>query len=133
MREAADRFHMLEQLADHDDVLLEQLLEGKAPSQETVLADLASETASNLVVPVLFGSATTGFGIRRLLKMLRHDTPHPDRAADRRSEEQTSELQSLMRISSAVLCLEKKNLTPTTSLTLCVSVISITITPIIKP
>ena len=83
MREAADRFHMLEQLADHDDVLLEQLLEDKAPSQETVLADLASETASNLVVPVLFGSATTGFGIRRLLKMLRHDTPHPDRAADR--------------------------------------------------
>src|SRR3546814_18415441 len=83
MREAADRFHMLEQLADHDDVLLEQLLEDKAPSQETVLADLASETASNLVVPVLFGSATTGFGIRRLVKMLRHDTPHPDRAAAR--------------------------------------------------
>src|SRR3546814_2579597 len=34
-------------------------------------------------LPILFGSATTGFGIRRLLKMLRHDTPHPDRAADR--------------------------------------------------
>src|SRR3546814_12511662 len=74
---------MLEQLADHDDVLLEQLLEDKAPSQETVLADLASETASHLVVPVLFGSATTGFGIRRMLTMLRHYTPHPGRAAAR--------------------------------------------------
>src|SRR3546814_20087503 len=73
---------MLEQLADHDDVLLAQLLEDKAPSQETVLADLASETASNLVVPVLFGSATTSFGIRRLLTMLRPDTPHPERAAE---------------------------------------------------
>src|SRR3546814_14603789 len=74
MREAADRFHMLEQLADHDDVLLEQLLEDKAPSQETVLAGRASETASNLVVPVLFGSATTGFSIRRRLKSLRNCT-----------------------------------------------------------
>src|SRR3546814_3835912 len=33
---------------------------------------------------------------------------HPDRRA-RRSEEHTSELQSLMRISYAVFCLEKKN------------------------
>src|SRR3546814_14557824 len=50
MREAADRFHMLEQLADHDDVLMEQLLEDKAPSQETVLAALARATAANLGV-----------------------------------------------------------------------------------
>src|SRR3546814_2366082 len=35
---------------------------------------------------------------------------HPDRAhrRDRRSEEHTSELQSLMRISYAVFCLQKK-------------------------
>src|SRR3546814_5356673 len=32
------------------------------------------------------------------------------RAADRRSEEHTSELQSLMRISYAVFCLKKKNI-----------------------
>src|SRR3546814_1041675 len=32
-----------------------------------------------------------------------------------RSEEHTSELQSLMRISYAVFCLQKKNTTPTTS------------------
>src|SRR3546814_4040017 len=33
---------------------------------------------------------------------------HPDAIEDRRSEEHTSELQSLMRISYAVFCLKKK-------------------------
>src|SRR3546814_8423551 len=42
--------------------------------------------------------------------------PHDDlRAADLRSEEHTSELQSLMRISYAVLCLQKKTHTDTLS------------------
>src|SRR3546814_2895221 len=36
---------------------------------------------------------------------------HPDLAAMRRSEEHTSELQSLMRISYAVFCLKKKKTT----------------------
>src|SRR3546814_9164521 len=35
--------------------------------------------------------------------------PVPSRDRDRRSEEHTSELQSLMRISYAVFCLKKKN------------------------
>src|SRR3546814_8377792 len=39
--------------------------------------------------------------------------PHP--ASPRRSEEHTSELQSLMRISYAVFCLKKKTHTPNTS------------------
>jgi elongation factor G len=82
-REAHDRFHMLEQLADHDDTLLEQLLSDVVPSHETIFADLTRETRENLVVPVLFGSALNGFGIRRLLKMLRHETPQPDLAAAR--------------------------------------------------
>lgn len=81
--EAAARFHMLEQLADHDDVLLEQLLSDEVPSLETIFGDLARETAAGLVVPVLFGSALNGFGIRRLLKMLRHDTPTAARTAER--------------------------------------------------
>src|SRR3546814_1756118 len=37
--------------------------------------------------------------------------------ADRRSEEHTSELQSLMRISSAVFCLKNNNIKPHTSTT----------------
>jgi elongation factor G len=73
--ETAARFHMLEQLADHDDALLEQLLIDEAPRLDTIFGDLARETAAGLIAPVLFGSAQNGFGIGRLLKMLRHDTP----------------------------------------------------------
>jgi elongation factor G len=82
-REASDRFHMLEQLADHDDALLEQLLMDEMPDLPTVLADLARETRDNLGVPVLFGSALNGFGVRRLLKALRHEAPAPSAAAER--------------------------------------------------
>ncbi|MEO6092513.1 MAG: elongation factor G [Novosphingobium sp.] len=81
--EGAARFHMLEQLADHDDGLLEQLLSDETPDLATVFGDIASETAAGLIVPVLFGSALNSFGIRRLLKMLRHDTPPAERAAER--------------------------------------------------
>jgi elongation factor G len=79
-REAEDRFHMLEQLADHDDALLEQLLMDESPDLSTVLADLARETREGLGIPVLFGSALNGFGVRRLLKALRHETPAVDHA-----------------------------------------------------
>ncbi|HEY0112913.1 MAG TPA: elongation factor G [Allosphingosinicella sp.] len=82
-REQSDRFHMLEQLADHDDQLLEQLLLDEAPDQATIFADIARETRENLVVPVLFGSALNGFGVRRLMKALRHDAPTPEAAAQR--------------------------------------------------
>ena len=82
-REAADRFHMLEQLADHDDALLEKLLMDEKPDLPTVLADLARETRENLGVPVLFGSALNGFGVRRLMKAIRHEAPPPEDAATR--------------------------------------------------
>jgi elongation factor G len=82
-REIADRAHLLEQLADHDDSLLEQLLMDETPNQKTVLSDLARETGEHLGVPVMFGSAANGFGVWRLLKALRHETPAPSRAADR--------------------------------------------------
>jgi elongation factor G len=82
-REIADRMHLLEQLADHDDALLEHLLMDETPDQKTVLSDLARETGDNLGVPVMFGSAQNGFGVRRLLKALRHEAPAPERAAER--------------------------------------------------
>ena len=81
--EKAARFHMLEQLADHDDYLLEQLLNDEEPDLKTVAGDLQRETAEGLVVPVMLGSATHSGGIRRLLKALRHDTPSPDATAER--------------------------------------------------
>ena len=82
-REAEARTQMLEQLADHDDELLEQLLMDQSPSQERILQDLARETGENLGVPVLFGSAGSAWGVRRLLKALRHEAPSPAAAARR--------------------------------------------------
>jgi elongation factor G len=82
-QEADARFHMLEQIADFDDELLEQLLSDVTPSRDAVFADLVKEMNEGLIVPVFFGSAANGFGVRRLLKALRHETPPPARAAAR--------------------------------------------------
>ena len=83
VREANERFHMLETLADHDDALLETLLMDEQPSLERVLQDLTEEARAGWVVPVMFGSALNGFGIHRLLKMLRHEAPSVEQAAGR--------------------------------------------------
>ncbi|MES2492775.1 MAG: elongation factor G [Pseudomonadota bacterium] len=82
-REQADRAQLLETLADFDDALLEAILLDETPDPATVLADLAADTATNKVVPVLFGSAAGGGGVRRLLKLLRHETPGQTAAAQR--------------------------------------------------
>ncbi|HJS41721.1 MAG TPA: elongation factor G, partial [Sphingomicrobium sp.] len=84
-REAEARTQMLEQLADHDDTLLEQLLMDQVPEAQTIFADLARETGENLGVSVLFGSASSCWGVRRLLKALRHEAPGPESTARRLS------------------------------------------------
>lgn len=81
--EADARFHMLEQIADFDDELLEQLLSDMTPSRDAVFGDLVKEMNEGQIVPVFFGSAQNGFGIRRLLKALRHETPPASQAANR--------------------------------------------------
>ncbi|MGZ8371020.1 MAG: elongation factor G [Caulobacteraceae bacterium] len=81
--EADERFHMLEQLADHDDNLMEELLSDIVPPLDEVFADLVREAREGLIVPVFLGSALNGFGVRRLLKALRHDLPEPEAAAAR--------------------------------------------------
>ena len=83
--EIAARTHMLEQLADHDDELLEQLLMDETPTPQKVFQDLARETGDNLGVSVLFGSAVSSWGVRRLLKALRHEAPSAQIAAARLS------------------------------------------------
>src|SRR5690606_16970551 len=55
----------------------------QVPDLETVFGDIRRETADGLIVPIFFGSALNGFGVRRLLKALRHDTPAPDTTARR--------------------------------------------------
>jgi elongation factor G len=82
-REKEARFHMLEQLADYDDELMEQLLTDVAPDQERVFGDLSNELQQGLIVPVLIGSAENGNGIQRLLKALRHEVPTVEETARR--------------------------------------------------
>ncbi len=82
-REKADRTKLLETLADFDDALMEALLMDEEPDRQTVMADLALDTAGNKLVPVILGSALTGGGVRRLLKLLRHEAPAPAGAAAR--------------------------------------------------
>ena len=82
-REIEARFKMLEQLADYDDELMEQLLADVPPPREKVFTDLVKEVQEGLIVPVLLGSAENGNGILRLLKALRHEAPFVDRTAKR--------------------------------------------------
>ena len=74
-REKEARFTMLETLADHDDELMEQLLEDIQPPRDKVFDDLAKELRERQVVPVLLGVATRQNGILRLMKALRHEAP----------------------------------------------------------
>jgi elongation factor G len=74
-REKEARFTMLETLADHDDALMEQLLEDIPPPRDRVFDDLAKELRDGLVCPVLMGSAARTNGVLRLLKALRHEAP----------------------------------------------------------
>ncbi|GAB2183887.1 elongation factor G [Roseibium sp. LAB1] len=82
-REHEARFTMLEHLADHDDDLMEALLEDIAPNRDQVFADLVNEMQDGLICPVFFGSAEHGNGVSRLLKALRHEVPGVDQLSRR--------------------------------------------------
>jgi elongation factor G len=82
-REKEARFHMLEQLADHDDELMEQLLSDMPTSRDKIFQDLTQEFRDGLICPVLLGSARDNHGIFRLLKALRHEAPTVDVTARR--------------------------------------------------
>ena len=82
-REKEARFSMLEKLADHDDALMEQLLEDIEPPRDTVFDDLASELRQGVICPVLLGSALRENGVLRLLKALRHEAPTVAETASR--------------------------------------------------
>jgi elongation factor G len=74
-REKEARFSMLEKLADHDDALMEQLLDDIQPPRDAVFDDLACELRDGLICPVLLGSAARENGVLRLMKALRHESP----------------------------------------------------------
>ena len=74
---------LVETLADHDDVLLEKVLEDVQPSSDEIYQDLRKDLAAGNVIEVLLGSADHAGGIRRLWKALRHDTPSAAETAER--------------------------------------------------
>jgi elongation factor G len=82
-REKEARFSMLEKLADHDDALMEQLLEDIQPPRDAVFDDLARELREGLICPVLLGAAARENGVLRLMKALRHESPDVTATAKR--------------------------------------------------
>jgi len=72
-----------EKLADHDDALMEQLLEDIPPPRDAVFDDLARELREGLICPVLLGSAARENGVLRLMKALRHEAPGVTETAKR--------------------------------------------------
>jgi elongation factor G len=81
--ERAERFAMLEKLADYDEHLMEELLSDIEPPRDEVFADLSRELAEGLIAPALLGSGENDLGVERLLKALRHEVPGVDKAATR--------------------------------------------------
>ncbi|HVZ07994.1 elongation factor G [Rhodopila sp.] len=79
------RGRLLETLADHDDTLLEKLLEDVKPTPEEIYRDMHKDLLDGSVVEVLLGCAENAGGVRRLWKTLRHDTPEVNETADRKS------------------------------------------------
>jgi elongation factor G len=75
---------LVETLADHDDVLLEKVLEDIKPTPDELYRDMRKDLLAGTVIEVLLGAAENANGVRRLWKALRHDTPDPAETAERR-------------------------------------------------
>lgn len=74
-QEKAARSQMLEELANFDDHLLEELLEDVNPSEDEIVQDLKMELGADLIVPVFLGVADRDYGVRPLLAALQREAP----------------------------------------------------------
>lgn len=83
-QEHTARQAMLEELANFDDHLLEELLEEIDPPQEEIEKDLKMELGADLIVPVFIGIAEQDYGVRPLLDALVREAPAPAVTAERR-------------------------------------------------
>jgi elongation factor G len=86
-REREARAGLVEVLADHDDALLEKLVEDIAPSATELYDRLRADEAAGTVGGVLLGAADRAWGVFRLWKALRHDAPGAAETAERRGVE----------------------------------------------
>ncbi len=82
-REHEARDGLLEALSEHDDTLLEELIEDKVPASAEVYDICARVLRENRVIEALIGSASHGNGIVRVMKALRHEAPAPSVLRDR--------------------------------------------------
>jgi elongation factor G len=89
--EQAARHEMLETLADHDDRLLEKLLDDIQPSEEEIVLDLQLELGADQIVPVFVGMAEQHLGVRPLLDALLREAPEPNATAVQRGVDAIAE------------------------------------------
>jgi elongation factor G len=75
----ARRLHveLLEAMADFDDKLMEELLEGVEPPIEEIEHDLCSECSHDQVVPVLVAAGASGAGVTALVRAIEKWFPSP--------------------------------------------------------
>jgi len=86
VRELAQRLHgeMLEAMADFDDHLMEELLEGIEPPLDEIERDLCEECSHDQIIPVLVASGISGAGVAALVRAIEKwfpspaAAPHPD-------------------------------------------------------
>jgi elongation factor G len=71
------RAELLEAMADFDDHLMEELLEGLEPPLEEVERDLCEECSHDQIVPVLVASGASGAGIPALVRAMEKWFPSP--------------------------------------------------------
>src|SRR5579863_623440 len=75
----ARRLHveLLEAIADFDDHLMEELLEGTEPPIDEIERDLCSECSHDQVVPVLVAAGASGAGVNALVRAIEKWFPSP--------------------------------------------------------
>jgi elongation factor G len=73
----ADKNHeeLLEALADFDDHLMEEILEGQEPPLDEIEHDLEADVSSDKIIPVIVGSGIRGWGARELLDLILRQFP----------------------------------------------------------
>ncbi|MFN2449313.1 MAG: elongation factor G [Candidatus Baltobacteraceae bacterium] len=68
---------LLEAMADFDDHLMEELLEGAEPAPDEVQNDLCAECSHDQIVPVLAAAALPGYGVPALVHAIEKWFPSP--------------------------------------------------------
>jgi elongation factor G len=76
-REHAEHDHLVEDVVERDDELLERYLEGEEPSAEELEQALHEGVDRAMVFPVLVGSASEPIGVDRLADFIVHVGPAP--------------------------------------------------------